>query len=502
MRCLIPCLSVVGAVLLGVSCSEEGSGPGDNADLAGGGGGAGTTVPPAGAGATPGNGTADGAGAGSPSSPAGGSPANPQAQPTQDGTAGKPPDLASGAGGSGAGGSGGVPNAPTPGAGGDPADSAGGVSPGLGDAGGAAPDLPDGTAGAGAAPTDPEPEITGTPMVVIGGYDYGSNSYPLTTYDLDPESGALTERGSVDAGANPSYLALAPSGTELYVANEIDSEFGGLTALSIAADGTLSVLNHQSGSDGGFTYVAVDPSGSFAFGAAYNGGSVSVFPIQADGSLGAEVTNRDFGNQSNSHCVGFDPAGRFAFVPNKGNNEIAQLILGSDGSLSDNSPATVNTAPGAGPRHIAIHPNGGLAFLIAELDSTMTPYQISPEGTLTPGTSLSTRAGTGGQNTGAHVELSPDGHFVYGSNRGDNDIVVFAADQTSGELTLIENESSRGSTPRDFDIDPYGRVLVVANQDSNDLAVFAIANDGSLEPLGQTVTGPPQPAGVQIVYLP
>ena len=163
---------------------------------------------------------------------------------------------------------------------------------------------------------------------------------------------AASERGSVDAGSNPTYLALSPSGTELYVANEVDTEAGGITALAIADDGTLTVLNHQTGSDGGFAYVAVDPSGNFAFGAAYNGGSVSVFPIQADGSLGPEATNRDFGSQSNSHCVGFDPSGRFAFVPNKGNNEVAQLILGSDGSLSDNSPATVTTAQGAGPRHI------------------------------------------------------------------------------------------------------------------------------------------------------
>lgn len=346
------------------------------------------------------------------------------------------------------------------------------------------------------------PAPLGTPMVVVGGFDYASDTYPLTIYDIDVESGALSERGSIDAGPNPSYLALAPTASVLYVANEVDSPLGGLTALSIADDGTLSVLNHQSGSDGGFTYVAVDPTGSFALGASYNGGSISVFPIESDGSLGPETATRDFGDMAQSHAVGFDPSGAYVLVPNKGNDEVAQLLLGSDGSLSDNTPASVSAAGGSGPRHIAVHPNGQLAFVMNELDSTMTPYQLSETGTLTAGTTVSTRAGGGGQNSGAHVELSPDGGFVYGSNRGDDDIVVFSADQITGELSLLEHESTRGRTPRDFEVDPAGRVLIAANQDSGDLSVYAIAEDGSLDPLGQPSSGPPSPAAVQMIYLP
>jgi 6-phosphogluconolactonase len=297
-------------------------------------------------------------------------------------------------------------------------------------------------------------------------------------------------------------LALAPSASVLYVANEVDSPLGGLTAVSIAPDGALSVLNHQSGGDGGFTYVAVDPTGSFALGASYNGGSISVFSIQDDGSLGPETATRDFGDMAQSHSVGFDASGAYVLVPNKGNDEVAQLLLGTDGSLTDNSPPSISAAGGSGPRHIAVHSDGHLAFVINELDSTMTPYQLSDAGTLTAGTTVSTRSGGGGQNSGAHVELSPDGRFVYGSNRGDDDIVVFAADQTTGELSVVEHESTRGSTPRDFEVDPQGRVLIAANQDSGDLSVYAIAEDGSLEPLGQPRAGPPSPAAVQMIYLP
>ena len=178
-------------------------------------------------------------------------------------------------------------------------------------------------------------------------------------------------------------------------------------------------------------------------------------------------------------------------------------MIDGDGRLTPNTPATVGTANGAGPRHIAMHPSGTLAFVINELDSTMVPYQVSATGTLTPGTSVSTLpAGFNGQNSGAHVEVTPDGKYVYGSNRGHDSIVAFSADQTTGALTLIEHEPSRGRTPRDFDMDPDGRFIVVANQQSSSVAAFRIETDGKLTPLGDTKGGPAGAQAVQIVYVP
>jgi 6-phosphogluconolactonase len=302
-------------------------------------------------------------------------------------------------------------------------------------------------------------------------------------------------------GPNPSYLALSPSKEFLYVANETDDASGGLSAASIASDGSLTFLNHQTGSDGGFTFVAVDPSGRFAFGASYNGGSISVFPIEADGRLGPELQHRDFGDGAQSHAVGFDATGAFVFVPNKGNDEVAQLVLGDDGMVSDNNPPRVDTSPGAGPRHFALHPSGSLALVINELDSTLTARPLASDGTLAEGTTVSTLpADFNGQNSGAHVEVSPDGRFAYGSNRGHDSIAVFAVDAASGALTLVEHEPSGGATPRDFEMDPEGDVLIVANQDSGTLAVFSLADDGTLSPLGQPVNGPPSPAAVQMMY--
>ncbi|HEY3496931.1 MAG TPA: lactonase family protein, partial [Polyangiaceae bacterium] len=354
-----------------------------------------------------------------------------------------------------------------------------------------------GQSGAGAGPT-------GTPVVYVGGYSQGNAVYPFATYDLDKTTGALTRRANtVDAGRSPTYIAVAPSRRFLYVANEADDASGGVTALAIGDGGALTPLNHQTGSDGGLVHLAVSPDGQYVVAASYNGGSASVFPIMSDGSLGAEISNRDFGQNAQTHCIAFDASGSHLFVPNKGNDEIALLLLGEDGMLSPNTPAAVPAADGAGPRHVALAPGGTLAFVIDELDSTMTPYTVSSSGVLAAGSSVSTLpAGFSGQNSGAHVEVSPDGRFVYGSNRGHDSIVVFSAAAATGALALVEHEPSGGNTPRDFDMDPQGEVLVVANQNSNSLKVFRIGDDGALTPLGSGASGQQSAAAVQIVYLP
>jgi 6-phosphogluconolactonase len=341
-----------------------------------------------------------------------------------------------------------------------------------------------------------------TPIAIVGGFAYGQSTYPLRAFDLDRATGTLNQRGAdFDVGPNPSYLTLDPSGRFLYVANETDDAAGGLSAVSIGQDGSLTLLNHQTGSDGGFTHVAVDPTGRYALGSSYNGGSVSVFPIETDGSLGAEIQSRDFGEGAQSHSVGFDDSGGFVWVPNKGNDTVALLLLGEDGMLSDNSPPLVASADGAGPRHIVRHPSEPFAFVINELDSSITTYGVGSDGTLSALETVSTLPGDfQGQNSGAHVEISPDGRFLYGSNRGHDSIAVFAV--TEGTLTLVEHEPTGGATPRDFEMDPEGEVLVVANQDSESLTVFAIGADGALSPLGEPVSGPPSPAAVQIVLLP
>jgi 6-phosphogluconolactonase len=341
--------------------------------------------------------------------------------------------------------------------------------------------------------------MPGFPIVFVASSGGGG---AVRAYDLDKATGALTQRGGdYDAGPSPSYLALDPGRTHLYASSAEAS--GGVAALAIGKDGALTQLNHQPGSDGGFAHLAVDPASQLVLAASFEGGGVSVFPIASDGSLEAEAQHVDFGDGAYAHAIAFDQAGEHVLVPTLGLDQIQQLVLGQDGMLTPNSPAFVATAAGAGPRHIVVHPGFQLAFVVNEVDSTVTPYQLAGSGTLTPGTPISMlpAGGFAGENTGAHIEISPDGRFVYASNRGHDSIVVYAVDQTSGALTLVEHEPTRGLTPRDFDVDPNGQILIVANQESDNLSVYAIESDGTLTPLGTPTPSGPSPRCVQFHYL-
>lgn len=344
--------------------------------------------------------------------------------------------------------------------------------------------------------SDEPPEVTGTPIVYVAGY----GAFPITTYDLDKATGALTQRGeTADGGDSPSYLTITPNKKFLLAANEVDGQTGGLTSLAIADDGSLTPINHVSGSDGGFTFVGVDPTGQFAFGASYNGGSLSIFPLAEDGTLGEQSDNVDFGDMANTHSVGFAPEGVFALVPNKGNDEVALLLIGDDGTLTPNSPAQVSGDDG--PRHIAVRDDGKFAYVINELGNSVTQFSLA-DGILTKGATVSSLPDDfNGQSTGAHIELSPDGRFVYASNRGHDSIVAFEADGVTGALTLLEHEPAGGRTPRDFEMDPAGDVLIVATEDSAKVTVLRIEADGKLTPLGESIDTLPRPSAVQMLYL-
>ncbi|MDF3066275.1 MAG: hypothetical protein K0R38_1876 [Polyangiaceae bacterium] len=346
--------------------------------------------------------------------------------------------------------------------------------------------------------------LTGTPLVYVGGF----GDFPLRVYELNKATGALTQRGSdVAGGRSPSYLALSPRTAHLYAANEENGLAAGVRSFEIGADGGLTPLNQRQGSDQscdgacGFTHVALDPAGKLLVAASYAGGSVSVFPVEADGSLGAEKSLREFGGQSYAHAAGFEPSGRFAFVPTKGLHRVQQLKLAADGALAPNQPDSVASRSGAGPRHIARHPNGKLMLVMNETDSTVTSYALAADGTLSSKVSASSLpAGFQGESYGQHVEVSPDGRFVYGSNVGHDSIAVFSLAPDTGMLALVQNQATGGAWPRDFAMDPNGEVLVVANRDSSTLTVLKIGPDGRLSRLGAPTTVPAEPSAVVIRY--
>ncbi len=340
--------------------------------------------------------------------------------------------------------------------------------------------------------------------VYVGTYTRGS-SKGIYLYHLDLISGALKPAGCAAEVANPSFLAFHPSRPLLYAVGEVGSfagkKGGAVDAFAIdPISGKLTLLNQQLSQGPGPCHLAVDRSGKCVLVANYSGGSVVCLPIQEDGRLGEATSFVQHAGSSvnpqrqqgpHAHGVYLDAGNRFAFVADLGLDKL--MIYRFDpaqGKLTANDPPSLATAAGAGPRHFAFHPNGRYAYLINELNSTLTALGYDAQrGTFqTLETVTTLPAGFSGSNTAAEVEVHRSGKFVYGSNRGHDSIAAFAIDAATGKLTLIGHEPTLGKTPRHFAIDPTGKFLLVANQDGNNVVVLEINSEtGGLRATGNSV---------------
>lgn len=297
----------------------------------------------------------------------------------------------------------------------------------------------------------------------------------------------------VAATMDPSFLALAPDGRTLYAVNEIS--VGRVVAFAVRADGTLDPINSQLSHGGAPCHLSVHPSGGFLLTAHYSSGELVVHPIGPGGRLveachvvqhtgcGADPHRQVC---SHLHQVLADPDGR----------HILSVDLGTDSVYTyDFDPGTghlslkqeVMLRAGAGPRHMAFHPSGTRLYLINELTSTMTEAAYDPEaGIVTPGETVSTLPSDfQGRNLAAEVVVSPDGRFVYGSNRGHDSIAVIQVDG----FRLVGVHPAGVTGPRHIAVSPDGRNLLVAGQGSETVRMFAM--DGpELAPVGHPVPTP------------
>jgi 6-phosphogluconolactonase len=360
----------------------------------------------------------------------------------------------------------------------------------------------------------------GTQMLrlYIGTYTAGqSTSKGIYLLDMDPVSGELSPPRLAGEAVNPSFLAIHPTRKFLYAVGEM-SDFegrrsGAVSAFAIAPEsGELTLLNQQPSGGRGPCHVVVDHEGRHVLVANYSSGSAAVLPIDADGRLGeptAVVQHEGSGPNErrqqgpHAHAVNLDPAGRYAFVADLGVDKVFVYRFDrTTGALTPNDPPAAGVAPGAGPRHFAFHPGGGLAYVINELLSTVTAFAYYPDrGVLRELQTVPTLpAGFDEENTTAEIRVHPSGRFLYGSNRGHDSIAAFSIDQGTGRLTPIGHQSTGGRTPRNFNIDPSGRWLVAANQASDTLVVLAIDQQtGRLTPAGITAE---VPAPVCVTFIP
>lgn len=320
---------------------------------------------------------------------------------------------------------------------------------------------------------------------------------------LDLATGGLILEGVAGETKNPSFLALHPNRRFLYAVGEI-SDFAGKRSGAVSAfgiepgSGRLQLLNQQSSGGTGPCHLVVDRSGHSVLVANYGGGSVSVLPIRDDGSLGPATAFVQHQGSSvdprrqqgpHAHSINLDPGNRFAFVADLGLDKIMVYRFdAAAGTLAPNDPAWASVAPGSGPRHFAFHPNGQFAYVINEMKSTLTAFRYdASRGVLDEVQTVSSLpAGPVEGNSTAEVQVHPSGKFVYGSNRGHDSIAVFAVDATTGQLTLVEHESTQGKMPRNFGIDPTGQFLLACNQGSDTIVGFRIDQQtGALTPTGQ-----------------
>ena len=326
----------------------------------------------------------------------------------------------------------------------------------------------------------------------------------ISVYRVDPASGAWSQIQLVGDLENPSYLTMDSRRRFLYAAHG-DGEQA--TALRIDAEtGRLTLLNQQPTGGKNGVRVAVDPSDRALVVGNYSSGTVAVLPINADGSLGPRTDlvaltgtpgpHRTEQASSHPHDVPFDRRGRFVVVPDKGLDAVFVFRLdAAAGKLVPADPPSVAARPGAGPRHVDFHPTQPYAYVINELDSTITTYRLDPErGELRPIQVVPTLPPSfTGSNTTSEIQVAPSGRFVYGSNRGHDSIAIFAVDQVANVLAPVGWESTQGKTPRFFSLDPPGAVLYAANQDSHTIVAFRVdPATGRLAPTGQVIkTGSP-----------
>ena len=351
-------------------------------------------------------------------------------------------------------------------------------------------------------------------LVYVGTYTK-RGSRGIYSLKMDRATGALTRPEVAAEAGNPAFVRPAPDGTRLYSAADSAGGDSPEEMLSFSVDrpsGGLTRIGQKTAPSDGACHLTVDRAGNVVLAANYTSGSVAVFPVLGDGSLGESTqTLRHTGNSVNQarqeaphpHSINLDSAGRFAYSPDLGADKI--FIYRLDAASAILSPAkppwVLASAAGAGPRHFAIHPDGKFAYVINELASTITAYDVdSSTGALSEIETVSTLPDAfGGTNYTADLHVLPSGKFIYGSNRGHDSIAIFAIDGVSGRLSAVGHEPTQGKTPRGFAISPGGEFLIAANEDSDTLVVFRINQaTGELSATGDVVEVP-EPTCVALV---
>jgi 6-phosphogluconolactonase len=323
--------------------------------------------------------------------------------------------------------------------------------------------------------------------LITGTYTSGK-SQGIYVYQFNSADGTSKAVSEVKI-SNPSFVAVSPNEQFVYSVEEdaaSNGKSGEITAFTFdKKTGRLSFLNRQPTGGDHPCYVSVDKTGKWVAAGNYTSGSLSILPVETNGGLGAATTiikhegaglNKTRQTSPHVHCTFFSPDNKFLFVPDLGIDKIMMYAFDeSTGKLTAAEQPYAQSEAGAGPRHICFHPTNKFAYLVEELSGTVVAFKYK-NGKLIRMQRISTKpAGDTSFAGSADVHVSPDGKFLYASNRAEiNTIAIFSINQKNGKLALIGHQSTLGKTPRNFNFDPSGNFLLVANQNSDKIVVFKI----------------------------
>lgn len=340
-------------------------------------------------------------------------------------------------------------------------------------------------------------------FLFVGTYTQ-KGSKGIYVYRFNSESGEAALLANTDSVVNPSYLAIAPGGKFIYAVNETGGDKPGMvSAFSFdRKTAKLSLINQQPSGGDHPCYISVHQNGRWVVVGNYTGGNVAALPVRSDGSLQpiAQVVqhagsslNKERQEKAHVHATVFSPNQKFLFVPDLGMDKIMQYRFNASAQkpITASTPAFTQVKPGNGPRHFVFHPEIPVAYLMEELSGTVAAYVHNEDKLLLLQRLSSHKPDYTGTRGSADIHVSPDGRFLYASNRGSaNTIAVFSI-AVDGKLKWQGDHSTLGNTPRNFIIDPTGNYLLVANQESNNIVIFKRDRQtGTLVPTGQQIEVP------------
>ena len=338
--------------------------------------------------------------------------------------------------------------------------------------------------------------MANTIRVFVGTYT-GGKSEGIYVYDLNGATGALTYSSHISGIDNPSFLALSPTHSHLYAVSETGDPGGKVFSYAIDPDsGALTYLNDQRSHGTLPCSIDVDKTGQCVLVANYGSGTISSYPIQKDGTLGKAVSKIQHEGSSviesrqrgpHAHMIRHDLDDKYVFVPDLGMDKIMIYTLDpSTATLTAHGEGSV--PPGSGPRHIDFHPNRKYAYVINEISSTITAFQYDASaGTLTEIETVTTLPDHyEGTSHTADIHITDSGKYIYGSNRGHDSLAMYEIDESTGRLTMIGIELTRGENPRNFGIDPTNTFVLVGNQSTDTVTTFRLDHEtGKLIDIGQ-----------------